>query len=77
MKNSPIKNDNGILFLKCMSTVEKNLSDNNMPHKLSKQEIMDSFNVDFDIQKITDTVFRGTLEFYPKAWFAVLKKKPD
>jgi ubiquinone/menaquinone biosynthesis C-methylase UbiE len=72
-----ILNDNGILFLKCMSTVEKDLSDNNMPHKLSKQEIMDSFNIDFDIQKITDTVFRGTLEFYPKAWFAVLKKKPD
>jgi len=58
-----------------MSAVEKNLSDNNMPHKLSKQEIIDSFNVDFDIQKITDSVFRETLEFYPKAWFAVLKKK--
>ena len=72
-----ILNDNGILFLKCMSTEEKNLLDNNMPHKLSKQEIIDSFNIDFDIQKITDSVFRGTLEFYPKAWFAVLKKKSD
>ncbi len=60
-----------------MSTEEKNLLDNNMPHKLSKQEIIDSFNIDFDIQKITDSVFRGTLEFYPKAWFAVLKKKSD
>jgi len=72
-----ILNNNGILFLKCMSTEEKNLLDNNMPHKLPKQEIIDSFNIDFDIQKITDSVFRGTLEFYPKAWFAVLKKKSD
>ena len=70
-----ILNDNGILFLKCMSIEEKNLSNNDMPHKLSKQEIMDSFNVDFDIQRIDDSEFRGALEFYPKALFAVLKKK--
>lgn len=70
-----ILNDNGILFLKCMSVNEKNLPDNAMPHKLSKQEMIDSFNDDFDIQKITNTVFRGTLEFEPKALFAVLKKK--
>ena len=70
-----ILNDNGILFLKCMSVEEKNLSDNEMPHKLSKQEIMDSFNADFDIQKIEDSEFRGSLEFFPKALFAVLKKK--
>ena len=70
-----ILNDNGILFLKCMSVNEKNLPDNDMPHKLSKQEIMDSFNADFDIQRIDDSVFRGTLELEPKALFAVLKKK--
>ncbi len=72
-----ILKDNGILFLKCMSVEEKNLPDNDMPHKLSKQEIMDSFNDDFDIQRIGDSVFRGSLEFYPKALFAVLKKKSD
>ena len=70
-----ILNDNGLLFLKCMSIDEKNLSDNDMPHKLSKQEIIDSFSNDFDIQKITDAVFRDSLEFHPKALFAVLKKK--
>ena len=69
-----ILNDNGILFLKCMSNDDKNLPDDGMPHKLSKQEIMDSFNDDFDIQRIDDSVFHGTLEFYPKALFAVLKK---
>ena len=72
-----ILNDNGILFLKCMSANEKNLPDDDMPRKLSKQEIMNSFNDDFDIQKIDDTVFQGSLEFYPKALFAVLKKKSD
>ena len=70
-----ILNDDGILFLKCMSVKEKNLSDNDMPHKISKQEVLDSFNADFDIQRIDDSEFRGALEFYPKALFAVLKKK--
>ena len=70
-----ILNNNGILFLKCISTDEKNLSDDDVPHKLSKQEIMDSFNHDFDVQSIDDSVFRGSLEFYPRALFAVLKKK--
>jgi len=46
-----------------------------MPHKLSKQEIMDSFNDDFNIQSIGDTVFLGAHELKPKALFAVLKKK--
>ena len=70
-----ILNDNGIFFLKCMSVEEKNLPDNNMPHKLSRQEITGSFNADFNIQRIDDSEFRGALEFYPKALFAVLKKK--
>jgi SAM-dependent methyltransferase len=70
-----ILNDNGILFLKCMSIEEKNLPDNDMPHKLSKQEIMDSFDVSFDIEKIIASEFHGSMDFYPKSWFAVLKKK--
>ena len=70
-----ILNDNGILFLKCMSVEEKNLPDNEMPHKLSRQEIMDSFAAEFEIQRIKDTVFCGTLKFDPKALFVVLKKK--
>ena len=70
-----ILKDNGILFLKCMKKKKKNLPDNDMPHKLSKQEITDSFGADFVIERIDDSVFRGTLEFDPKALFAVLNKK--
>jgi len=70
-----ILNNNGILFLKCMSIDEKSIPDDDMPHKLSKQEIMDSFNDDFDIQRIDDTVFNEALGIKPKALFAVLKKK--
>jgi len=72
-----ILNDEGILFLKCMSVNEKNLPDDDMPHKLSKQEIVDSFNADFDIQRIDDSNFRGTLESEFKALFTILKKKSD
>ena len=43
-----ILDDNGVLFLKCMSIDEKNLPDDDMPHKLSKQEITDAFDDDFD-----------------------------
>jgi len=70
-----ILDDNGILFLKCMSIDEKNLPDDDMPHKLSKQEITDAFEGDFDVQRIDDTVFNEAYGIKPKALFAVLKKK--
>ncbi len=70
-----ILDDNGILFLKCMSIDEKNLPDDDMPHKLSKQEITNAFYDDFDIQRIDDTVFNEAYGIKPKALFAVLKKK--
>ena len=70
-----ILGDNGILFLKCMSIDEKNLPDDDMPHKLSKQEITDAFEGDFDVQRIDDTVFNEAYGIKPKALFAVLKKK--
>ena len=70
-----ILNDNGTLFLKCMSINEKNLPDNDLPHKVSLQEVIDSFGDNFHIEKFQDSVFRGTLEFEPKALFVVLKKK--
>jgi len=70
-----ILSDNGILFLKCMSIHEKNLPDDDMPHKLSRKEITDAFDDDFDIQRIDDdTVFYGPIGT-AKAVFAVLKKK--
>ena len=52
-----------------------NLPDNDLPHKVSQQEVIDSFRDDFEIEKFEESVFRGTLEFEPKALFAVLKKK--
>ncbi|WP_299293826.1 class I SAM-dependent methyltransferase [Nitrosopumilus sp.] len=70
-----ILNENGILFLKCMSKEEKNLPDDGMPHKFSKQDIEDFFNSDFEIQKISTSIFKGTLDEFPKALFSVLKKK--
>jgi len=69
-----ILNDNGILFLKCMSVEEKNLPDDDKPHKLSKQEIIDIFSNDFNIQSIRDSFFKGTLDHFPKALFTVMKK---
>lgn len=70
-----ILNDNGMLFLKCMSVEEKNLPDNGMPHKFSKQNIADFFGSDFDIQKISDSIFKGTFDEFPKALFSTLKIK--
>jgi len=69
-----ILDDNGILFLKCMSIDEKNLPENEVPHKFSRQEIIDIFSNDFDIQSIKDSVFQGTLDHFPKALFIVMKK---
>jgi len=69
-----ILKNNGKLFLKCMSIDEKNLPDDEMPHKFSKQNIIDIFSNDFEIQSIKDSVFKGTLEQFPKALFIVMKK---
>ena len=70
-----ILNENGILFLKCMSIHEKNLPVDDMPHKLSRKEITDAFGDDFEIERIDDdTVFNGPFGT-TKAVFAVLKKK--
>ena len=70
-----ILDNKGILFLKCMSTKEKDLADNEGPHKLSSQELQDVFSNGFDIESIEDTVFTGTINPLPKALFAVMKKK--
>ncbi len=69
-----ILKNNGKLFLKCMSVEEKNLPDNEVPHKFSKQQIIDIFSYDFDIESIKDSVFKGTLDQFPKALFTDLKK---
>jgi SAM-dependent methyltransferase len=70
-----ILGNNGILFLKCMSIEEKELPEDEGPHKLSKSELKQVFSNDFEIKTIKDTVFQGTLNQFPKALFSVLEKK--
>jgi len=65
---------NGIIFLKCMSKNEKNIPDDEGPHKFYKEEIINYFKNDFDIKKSKDTVYYGTLNPLPKALFFVMKK---
>jgi len=70
-----ILGQNGIFFLKCMSSEEKDLPDDKGPHKLSKEDLKDVFSNDFEVESIKDTVYHGTLDPLPKALFAVMKKK--
>jgi len=70
-----ILSDDGILFLKCMSIEEKDLPDDKGPHKFSNDEIIDVFSNDFEIHSIKPTVYYGTLNPLPKAWFVVMTKK--
>ena len=67
-----LKND-GMLFLKVMSTEEKGLPDEEGPHKFSQQEVLDTFEKDFEVIEIKPTVYYGTLDPLPKALFAVIK----
>jgi len=70
-----ILKDDGILFLKVMSIEEKGLPDNEGPYRFSKQEILDTFENDFEVKEIKSTVYYGTLDPLPKALFAVIKQK--
>ncbi|MDX1596111.1 MAG: class I SAM-dependent methyltransferase [Nitrosopumilaceae archaeon] len=71
-----ILNDGGFYFLKCMSTDEEEFSGDNAPHRLSKQQILDTFGNDFDIEKIKPSIFEASnLDYSPRAWFAVMKIK--
>jgi len=63
--------DNGLLFLKCFSTKEKNI---NGPNRFSPEEMREIFQASFDILGVKDTFYQGTLEENPKALFIVLKK---
>ena len=71
-----ILDNDGIYFLKCMSIEQEKFPDGEGPRRLSKQEIIDNFRNDFDIEKIKATVFEAiNFDSNPKAWFVVLKKK--
>jgi SAM-dependent methyltransferase len=70
-----ILKDDGILFLKVMSIEEKGLPDDEGPYRFSKQEILDTFENNFEVKEIKSTVYYGTLDPLPKALFAVIKQK--
>ena len=70
-----ILKDDGILFLKVMSIEEKGLPDDEGPCKFSQQEVLDTFEKDFEVIEIKPTVYYGTLDPLPKALFAVIKLK--
>lgn len=68
-----ILKDDGILFLKCFSIKEQEITQG--PHRFSIQDIKEIFSNDFIIEKIEDTIFKGTLSPEPKALFIVMKKR--
>ncbi len=70
-----ILKDDGILFLKVMSIEEEALSEDEGPYRFSQQEVLDTFEKDFEIIEIKQTVYYGTLDPLPKALFAVIKQK--
>ena len=70
-----ILDDDGVYFLKCMSIEQEEFTDGG-PNRLSKQEVLDAFNDDFDFEKIKPSGFESlNFDSDLKAWFAVLKKK--
>ena len=70
-----ILKDDGTLFLKVMSIEEKGLPKDEGPYRFSQQEVIDTFEKDFEIIEIKPTVYYGTLDPLPKALFAVIKQK--
>ena len=70
-----ILKDDGILFLKVMSIEEEGLPDDEGPYRFSKQEILDTFENNFQVKEIKSTVYYGTLDPLPKALFVVIKQK--
>lgn len=68
-----ILKDEGLLFLKCFSTKETQLISG--PYRFSKNAIRDLFGSSFEIESVSDTVYQGTLEVFPKALFVVMKRK--
>lgn len=68
-----ILDKDGLFFLKCFSIKEEKLTYG--PYRFSVPDIQGIFGKDFVIETIIDTVYQGTLDPYPKALFAVMRKK--
>ena len=56
------------MFLKCFSDKEPMQE----VHKFSQDEIRDLFSESFRIDSIKETVYQGTLDPFPKAFFVVM-----
>lgn len=67
-----ILDNSGILFLKCFSIKEPRQEG---PYKFSADEIRQSFENDFVIISVKDTVYQGTLDPLPRALFVVMNKR--
>ena len=67
-----ILDKDGLFFLKCFSIKEEKLTYG--PYRFSIPDIQNIFGKDFVIDTISDTVYQGTLDPYPKALFAVMRK---
>ena len=67
-----LKKQNGMLFLKCFSDKEPRQEG---PYKFSQDEIRDLFGKSFNIHRIEETVYQGTLDPLPKALFVVMTNK--
>jgi SAM-dependent methyltransferase len=66
-----ILKEDDILFLKCFSINEKREGG---PYRFSKKQISEIFEKEsFEVIKIKDTVYQGTLDPLPAALFVVLK----
>ena len=66
---------NGLLFLKCMSIDEKNLSEGEGPNLYSQEQIKEFFQPDFTIETMKDSLFYGNASGSFKAIFTVLRNK--
>jgi SAM-dependent methyltransferase len=67
-----LKKQNGMLFLKCFSDKDPRQEG---PYKFSQDEIRDLFGKSFNIHRIEETVYQGTLDPLPKALFVVMTNK--
>lgn len=63
---------NGILFLKCFSDKEQGEWG---PYRYSKEMIIEIFNISFNVLKISDTVYQGTMNPMPHALFVIMQRK--
>lgn len=65
----------GTVFLKCFSVDQPMDPAGRGPKRFSHQDIRSIFGADFEIERIQDTVYQGTLETFPKALFAVMSRR--